>query len=333
MKNNITSPHDRYFRSIMSDPKVAREFFEHHLPSNIKKVIDCSTIRPQKDSFIQDNLKQQIADLLFSADFNGEKGYIYLLLEHQSTPDKFMPFRILKYVIAIMEEYLKKTGKKRLPIVYPMIFYSGNQPYKYSTDIFDLFEGDRELAKDILWQPYQLIDLSKMLDKNLKKDILYSFFMRTMHYAHEKNIKILTDYLKELIKNLDRIESIGSVEYFHVTIEYIFRTFNISKEGFSRIIKDNLQLVGEEENMATLAEQFRQEGYEKGRALAEQLKQEGMQKGMQKGMIEGMQEGVKKERKTVAIRLFSKGMTIAEIAAITNLSVSEIETLRNNSSN
>ena len=107
--NNINSPHDRYFRHIMSNPEVVKEFFKKHLPLNIKTAINFETIKPQKDSFIGDNLKLQIAGLLFSAEFNGKPGYIYLLLEHQSVPDKLMAFRMLKYVVAIMEQHIKKT--------------------------------------------------------------------------------------------------------------------------------------------------------------------------------------------------------------------------------
>ena len=34
--NNITTPHDRFFRSMMTDPKIIREFFEQNLPGYSK---------------------------------------------------------------------------------------------------------------------------------------------------------------------------------------------------------------------------------------------------------------------------------------------------------
>lgn len=203
----------------MANSKVAKEFFEQHLPVNVKKAIDPSTIKLQKDSFIDDNLKQQAADLLFSVDFDGKHGYIYLLLEHQSKPDEFMPFRMLKYMIAVMEQHLKqikKPNKKRLPIVYPMIFYSGNKPYKYSTDLFDLFEGDKKLARDILWQPCQLIDLTKIPDEKLKETLLSGLFARAMKYIHESDEKILVNSLRMLMKDLSPVENISGIEYIYM---------------------------------------------------------------------------------------------------------------------
>ncbi|MGC8483988.1 MAG: Rpn family recombination-promoting nuclease/putative transposase, partial [Thermodesulfobium sp.] len=74
--------HDRFVRALMTKPKVIREFFDHHLPEKIKKCIDFSSIEPQKESFVDDKLRLQIADLLYSVKFNGEPGYLYILLEH-----------------------------------------------------------------------------------------------------------------------------------------------------------------------------------------------------------------------------------------------------------
>src|SRR3546814_1560203 len=96
MTKSRISPHDRYIRSMMTNPKVIQEFFESNLPQEIKEVIDFSSITPRKDSFIDDKLRLQIADILFSVKFRGELGYLYLLLEHASTPDMMLPFRMLK---------------------------------------------------------------------------------------------------------------------------------------------------------------------------------------------------------------------------------------------
>lgn len=83
----------------MTNPKVAEEFFKANLPAHIKKAIDFSSINLQKESFIDDNLKLQIADLLYSVKFNGQPGFLYLLLEHASKPDPLLSFRMLKYMV------------------------------------------------------------------------------------------------------------------------------------------------------------------------------------------------------------------------------------------
>jgi predicted transposase/invertase (TIGR01784 family) len=112
MPKNHLSAHDRYIRSILSHASVAREFFEKHLPPDVIKIIDFSTLEPQKDSFINDKLRLKVADLLFSVNFNGDPGYIYLLLEHASKPDRLLPYRMLQYTMSIMDQHLKNRKTK-----------------------------------------------------------------------------------------------------------------------------------------------------------------------------------------------------------------------------
>lgn len=78
------SPHDRFVRSLLTKPKVIREFFDQHLPEKIKECIDFSSIEPQRESFIDDKLRLQVADLLYSVRINGEPSFFYVLIEHAS---------------------------------------------------------------------------------------------------------------------------------------------------------------------------------------------------------------------------------------------------------
>ncbi len=43
-------------------------------------------------------------------------GYIYVVIEHQSTPDAHMAFRLMRYAHAAMQRHLD-AGHKTLPLV------------------------------------------------------------------------------------------------------------------------------------------------------------------------------------------------------------------------
>ena len=109
--DKINNPHDKYFRTMLSNKDVARDFLAWHLPSFIKDKVDLNSVEPQKDSFVDDNFKKLETDILFSLNFNNESGYIYTLVEAQKKPDKLMPLRLLKYLIAIMEHHIKKQQR------------------------------------------------------------------------------------------------------------------------------------------------------------------------------------------------------------------------------
>ncbi len=49
---------------------------------------------------------------------------MYALIEHQSTPDKLMAFRLLRYGLAAMQRHLD-AGHDTLPLVVPILFYHG----------------------------------------------------------------------------------------------------------------------------------------------------------------------------------------------------------------
>ena len=316
----LKNPHDHYFRGMMSDPKIIREFFEQNLPAHIRAVINYDTIYPQKDSFVDDHLRLQIADILYSAEFSGKAGYLYLLLEHQSTPCELMAFRTLKYMIAIMDSHLKKTGTNRLPVIYPIIIYNGWKDYKYSTDIFDLFGDDKELAKDILWKPYQLVDLSKIPDEKLKASIRYGIVAYTMKHIHNKNFLPI---LKSIINELKPIEEHDDMDYIYKTLSYIIEASEINKQDFINVVKTGLSISGEK--VMTLAEQFRQEGMQEGVQLG---KQEGLQLGKQAGILEGLQKGKLEAVKVIATNLFKKGMTVNQVSEFTGLPIFDAEKLK-----
>src|SRR4051812_6517281 len=99
--------HDGFFKKSMSNPNVAREFFEFHLPAMIKDKVNLDTLKLQKESFLDNILGQGIVDMLFEVQFGQDLGYLTLLVEHQNKPDPLMPFRIYKYMLRICDNHLK----------------------------------------------------------------------------------------------------------------------------------------------------------------------------------------------------------------------------------
>ncbi len=220
MPKNHLSPHARYIRSILNNPPVAREFFEKHLPPEIIKAVDFTTLSPQKDSFINDKLRLQVADLLFSVNFNGEPGYLYLLLEHASTPDFSLPYRMLQYILSIIDQHLKKSKDKKLPLVVPLILYTGEKPYIYSTDLFELFGKEKVLAKSTLFGPYQLIDLNKIPDETLR-EAYYWFGAAALTAKHIRDFDLVS-LVKNMVNLLERLKKEGLDNYVHLTLSYMF---------------------------------------------------------------------------------------------------------------
>ena len=115
----VNNSHDKYFRSAMSNKNVAIEFFNN----------------------------------LYLAKINGDKGFLYLLVEHQSKADRLMPFRVLEYACRIMRQDLN-NGKKSLPIVIPLVFITGKLTIRM-IQIFFLFS---QMRSKKTWQKNACVD-------------------------------------------------------------------------------------------------------------------------------------------------------------------------------
>ena len=174
-------PHDSFFKKSMQNLNVAKDFFALHLPKEVQKQINLDTIAFEKTSFITDRAKtsnkkqEQRVDMLYSVKVNGEEGYIYLLSEQQSTPDSKMPLRIMRYILEIIQYHFDKKQKGKngyVPIIWPLIFYNGNEPYNLNTSFLGMYpSGHRALAEKILTSPFQLIELNKIEDNDLRDHV------------------------------------------------------------------------------------------------------------------------------------------------------------------
>ncbi|MEM0395604.1 Rpn family recombination-promoting nuclease/putative transposase, partial [Escherichia coli] len=166
-KNTTTpTPHDAVFRSFLANPDVARDFLELHLPAEYRQLCDLSTLKLEPATFVEPDLHQYASDILWSVKTTGGKdGYVYTLIEHQSTENLYMPFRMLRYSVAAMQRHLEQH--KTLPLVIPVLFYHGERsPYPYSMNWLDCFENPA-LAPKIYTKPFPLVDITVVDDNDI----------------------------------------------------------------------------------------------------------------------------------------------------------------------
>lgn len=100
-KPGTPTPHDATFRQFLANPDVARDFMTLHLPAELQALCDLNTLKLESGTFVEDDLRQYASDILWSMKTTtGDDGYIHLLLEHQSSADKNMAFRQLRYAVS-----------------------------------------------------------------------------------------------------------------------------------------------------------------------------------------------------------------------------------------
>ena len=278
----IHKAHDRYFRGVMDDKEVALSFISAHLPPEIVSQIDPNSLVLMKESFIGVNLSEFITDVVYSATINNEPGYVYTLMEHQSSPDPLMAFRIYQYALQIIDWDLEKQKQAnsqrekklpyKLPLVIPHVIYNGRKNYTHSTDIFDLFY-DPQKARDIFLKPFGLTILKDIDDKDLQKDSLIGMVELLLKHAAARDL--ISSVNEALAKALQMFETLNKERLINLSLSYLFEVQddNMSKrdikESFEKLnlsdtiktkvmtIADSLKLEGRLEERLVGLQQFR----------------------------------------------------------------------------
>ncbi len=115
------NPHDALFRRTFSSVEHAAAELRALLPSELLARLNLATLRPYSGSYVDAELASSQSDLLFSVELQNRPGFLYLLFEHQSSVPPLMPFRILKYVVRILDQHVLSSGEgaEALPLPPP----------------------------------------------------------------------------------------------------------------------------------------------------------------------------------------------------------------------
>jgi predicted transposase/invertase (TIGR01784 family) len=182
---------DGFFKSVFSQPENATAFFKSHLPPTIVAHIDWPSLRVLPGSFVKSTLQQVHSDLLFSVHIGERETLLYLLFEHQSSPDPTMPLRVLGYLVEILTQHHKKLGFP-LPPVLPFVLHQGPATWSASTAFEDLFELPEELAPMLLpFLPkfhHALLDLTRFDPPTGEEDTRMQVVLQLMKLARQKEL-------------------------------------------------------------------------------------------------------------------------------------------------
>ncbi|ENN8376224.1 TPA: Rpn family recombination-promoting nuclease/putative transposase [Providencia rettgeri] len=308
MKKKTTSTiHDAAFKGFMTNIANARDFFEIHLPEHIKSLCDFNTLSLTNSSFIDKQLRSRLSDVLYSVRTSQGEGYIYLLVEHQSTPDKLMAWRLMHYAFLAMNQHMQQ-GNTTLPIVVPILFYHGGRsPYPYTqlwTECFPL----PEIAHELYTQPFPLVDITVIDDNELvnhRKIAVMELAMKHK-YLRDEFQQVLPLLAKALNKHYNSDNDIITI------LNYLF--IALDSHNFEQVI----QVLGEqtEKHKETIMN------------IAQRLQDKGRQEGRQEGLQEGFKKGKEEANIATARNLLEQGVSIEIIMKSTGLSREKLISLQ-----
>lgn len=122
-------------------------------------------------SYISEDFQQREDDIVWKVKVGGDWVYLYLLMELQSSVDKYMALRMMVYIGLLYQDLIKRgevLEDGRLPPILPIVLYNGSQKWMAATNISELIPVVPGLVSQ--FSPslqYLLIDENNYTDSEL----------------------------------------------------------------------------------------------------------------------------------------------------------------------
>ena len=218
---NVYYKHDKSFKFILANKEEMAEFLSQFLGVRLKN----KELEVQKTEFINENFEKIESDIIYKI----KDTEIYFLIEHQSSIDRNMPERIIKYSLALRDEMNRNVNSRNQKykvrvIVVPIVVYTGSKKWnvginfsnmQISKEEYQKYKLDQkyEFYKEFLIkQKYKLIDINQytkqeLINKNTK---MSNMMLIEKSNTREELIKTLLELIKitedkEMLKWLEKV--------------------------------------------------------------------------------------------------------------------------------
>ena len=290
---------DRSLRRLLQDREYVRGLVQIIAP-DIETFLDFSRITYEKRSFISKALQERESDVLLSVPFQENTDaidtdalFIYILIEHQSTVDKTMGFRLLSYMVQIWESQRREwetaktpENERRLQPILPILFYTGDRPWTTPVSLTTIME-----VPEILERFVPSFDTLFLGVKETEAEVLTQFghplgwLLRVLQKEHAEQTEEISEALADAMSHIASVDEdfapqvAEALRYF---LQLIFhRRSRDERDALVDIIRQHIQDPKELETMAQTTAEF----------LIEQGKAEGIEQGKAEGIEQGKAEG------------------------------------------
>jgi hypothetical protein len=143
---------------LLENPGNVRDLL-HLLDVPVVPRIDFTQMQVEPAQFVQRDYRHLESDVVLRAPLRVGRGgrtrwiTIYILIEHQSEPDRFMVFRVLEYVLQIYKRQLRDWQQEHASLdefhfqpVLPVVLYNGTRAWDRLARFGELLEADEDLA-------------------------------------------------------------------------------------------------------------------------------------------------------------------------------------------
>ena len=312
--NNI---HDKIYRDLLNNQIEFSLFLKHFL----NYFVDPNDLIKYNRSYIGKDYSSSYSDIVFKI----KNKPIYIFVEHQSSIDNTMPFRILEYYTSILRDttdFPRLKNKENLPYIIPILLYSGIRKWKLNPTIpINQYKDDDFIKKNKYLQfNYEFISIHDYSKETLRnKDSIISYILAIYKCKSKKELYDVLDVLSTTVTDISRRAS------FRKLITYAFSNLldtDVCNELLYKFKERS------DENMKCVWDYVKEDIAKEKREAIRAGKLQGRKEGIAEGREEGRKEGLKESRLIFVKEMLKNGEDIDKIRLYSKVSLQEIKKIQ-----
>jgi predicted transposase/invertase (TIGR01784 family) len=289
----VATDHDSRYKMLFSHPLFVQRLLESFVEEPFTAGLDYSTLERVNASFVSDEFARRESDIIWKATFAGRPLYLFILFEFQSSVDRHMPIRFLRYLAEFYQGFATEHGAaETLPAVFPLLLYNGDARWSGADSVEALIEASLP-ARFIPHLHYYPVLVNEIPQERLAR---IHNAVSAVFYVENTEPERLAETIDEVIAILSE-EAPEAVERFSLWLQN-FLAATTGGQDAARPVRD---LTEVRTMFATKLKQY-----------GEELKREARE-----------EEAVR-----VARRLLARGESVSDVTEITELSEERVRALR-----
>jgi len=304
-----TQIHDRGYQLLFSNPEIFRQLLESFVKQPWVSQLDFSRCEKLNKSFISKDYEKRESDLIYKVPWQECDAYIVILVEFQSTVQRFMAVRVWRYLAEFYTDWIEThhpLAHEKLPPIFPIVLYNGEETWTAPENLSALIENNELLGEfGLQFKYFKVIENEFTVEALLKiRNIVSTLFLAEVHYDEEL-------LLEELLP-LFRREKRHAISLFINWLKQLYLHGRLREQDY----REFEAIYHNESEVSMFIKSLHQ--------AREETFLQGVREGESKGKLEGKLEGKQEIQAEVVRAMLLEGFEISVIAKITRLRIEEI---------
>ena len=289
--------HDTTAKHVLSFKVIFTDLMQAFVDEPWLKHVDLSSIEQIPTEYTSDRLVRRLNDMAWRIrKHNGESLYVVVMMEVQSTIERYMAARMNMYV-ALLLDTLARSGQTqdgKLPQVIPLVLYSGERPWNAPLELTallaDKLPGSERYANQF---NYKVVSVQHCTELDADRNNVADAWFRAMRARDYPSARAALERLIDVLEGSehDRLRAALTRWFLNVALAVFLSEEELSevKELELRDLVEVRQMLNE--NMPKWSEEWIAKGEARGLAKG---KAQGLAKGEAKGLAKGKAQGLAK---------------------------------------